>query len=159
MIEHIINFPEFVMFLSAAVIFIIVFLVIKDVLKEFSIFKGKTSIIMAVCVSLLGIIGLYRFFVVTDGNSQPSENSDRTANIDFILLPYVVLIISILFCLLLKYIGKIFPGYRENRHSKELKREIEDKKNDPLKNAQDLSKSAPPQDQHLSQITRNDRLR
>ena len=83
MIEHIINFPEFVLFLSAAVIFVIVFLVIKDVLKEFSIFKGKTSVIMAACVSLLGIIGLYRFFIVSDGNSQPSENSNRAANIDF----------------------------------------------------------------------------
>ena len=111
------------MFLVLASIFVILFVTILKVLKEVSFFKGNTAVIVALCVSLLSIIGLSQ--LVAGGNSlqEVNNNVGRTGSIlEFILLLYAALGIAILLLLLLRFIAKIFRSERVKKYSEETKR-------------------------------------
>ena len=77
------------------VVFLILFAVIRKVLKE-QILLEKGSPIISLCVSLLCVVGMQRVFTASKGS-------------DFhpMLVPYAALGISILFMLLLMLIGKL----------------------------------------------------
>ena len=118
--ESISGLGEPLLFLVLASIFVILFVTILKVLKEVSFFKGSTAVIVAVCVSLLAIIGLSQLSAGGDGFQEVTNNEGRTGGIlDFILLLYAALGITILLLLLLRFIAKIFRSERVKRYSEE----------------------------------------
>ena len=76
------------------VVFLILFTVIRKVLKE-QIFLEKGSPIISLCVSLLCVVGMKRVFTAGKDGFNP------------MLVPYAALGISVLFVLLLMFIGKL----------------------------------------------------
>jgi len=111
---------EFMWFLSGTIIFVVLFVTTLKVLKQMSIFQGTTAVIVAICVSLLSAIGLSRFFVITDATCKTAANRcDIT--LDFILLPYAALALSILLILLLWLISRISRNRRDHRANESCK--------------------------------------
>jgi len=114
---------EFVLILSVATIFAILFIVIYKILKQISIFKGFTSVVASICVSLLSLIGLSRFFVISDVACETSANR-HDITFDFILLPYSALIIAVILVSLLLFVSKVLKNQRTKKQFTECKRMI-----------------------------------
>jgi len=103
------------------VIFIILFTAISTALKQTSLFNKKTSVVVALCVSLLGIIGLFRFFGAVDKAVDVVDTSDNSgAVLDVILLPYAALAVTILLLLLLLFLSKMFTSGKLKRHFNQI---------------------------------------
>jgi len=109
---------EFILILSVAAIFVIISIVIYKTLKQMSIFKGFTSAVVSICVSLLSLVGLSRFFVISDVACEASANR-RDITFDFILLPYVAFVIAIILTALFLLASNISKNKREKKRSKE----------------------------------------
>ena len=110
---------EFMLLLSGVVIFTILFVVIHKILKQMSIFQGPATVIVAICVSLLSVIGLSRFFVIADVACKTTENRhDITLN--FILLPYTALAFAIILVLLLSFVSRISKNHKMNKLRKDI---------------------------------------
>jgi tellurite resistance protein TehA-like permease len=112
---------EFVLLLSGMAILTILFVIIHKTLKQMSIFKGPTTVLVAICVSLLSVIGLSRFFVIADVACKTTENR-RDISLDFILLPYTALALAIALVLLLLFIKRLSRNHRMNKSCKEISR-------------------------------------
>ncbi len=112
---------EFILFLSATVIFTIIFVIIHKTLKQMSIFQGPTTVLVAICVSLLSVIGLSRFFVIADVACKATENR-HDITLDFILLPYTALAFAIILVLLLLFVNRLSRNHRMNKSCKEISR-------------------------------------
>ena len=82
----------------------ILFAVILDVLKRRSPFEGWTVYVIALCVSLLSVIGIFRF-----PGPLPNEGAPRNQDepFTFLLLPYAAMGISMLIVLLLRVFTRI----------------------------------------------------
>ncbi len=110
---------EFMLLLSGIVIFLILFVMIRKILKQMSIFQGPTSLVMAVCVSLLSVIGLSRFFVTADMRCKTTANRcDIT--LDFIFLPYVALTLAMILVLLLLFVNRISRNHKMSKLRKDI---------------------------------------
>lgn len=105
------NNPFIILVLMA--VFLIVLLVSFESLKKMSVFGQRTAFIIAICVSLLSILGLLRFMDTPKAAPQTAHNEPGFyINLDFILLPYVALALAIILTLLLRW----FAGrYREHQ--------------------------------------------
>lgn len=109
----------FILFLSATVIFTIIFVIIHKTLKQMSIFQGPTTVLVAICVSLLSVIGLSRFFVIADVACKTTANRcDIT--LDFIFLPYVALTLAMILVLLLLFVSRISRNHKMNKLRKDI---------------------------------------
>lgn len=110
---------EFILLLSGVVIFLILFVMIRKILKQMSIFQGPTALVMAVCVSLLSVIGLSLFFVIADMSCKTTTNRcDIT--LDFIFLPYVALALAMILVLLLLFVIRISRNHKMNKLRKDI---------------------------------------
>jgi ABC-type uncharacterized transport system permease subunit len=122
--ESIHIFPQLLLFLCCVATFTILFVITLKILKQYSIFKGMTAVILALCISLLSVIGLSRLFVVADVTCEAAEN---TYKIDFtigiILLPYTALGLAILFVILFRFVVRKFWN-RRNESPKEIPRRM-----------------------------------
>lgn len=78
-------------------IFVLVWVVVHRALKEMQFFKGKATIaIVATCVSLLSVMGMFHFFGAGVGQHSVSDKaSGQGTNLDFVLVPYAALGIAI----------------------------------------------------------------
>ena len=78
-------------------IFALVWVVVHRTLKEMHFFEGKATIaIVATCVSLLSVMGMFRFLGAGVGPHSVSEEAGgQGTNLDFVLLPYAALGIAI----------------------------------------------------------------
>jgi hypothetical protein len=116
---------------------ILIFAAILQAFRQVSIFGGRTSVVVAVCVTILCLMGFIDFL----GNpaEPPTEkpvpaadttNHNRDFHIPFLLIPYVALGLSILGMLLLMVVGPFLhdpkhhrlddgPNYR-NPHGQDL---------------------------------------
>lgn len=104
------------------IIFLILFPIILKCLRCMPLFQDRSSILTAVCVSLLCILGPFRF-LIAPAESASKNNPDRNS-FDFILLFYAALALAILLLLLLLLlmrIRKVFDTRRrrlsDDRHS------------------------------------------
>lgn len=114
------------LFLVLAAIFILLFAVIHRVLKEVSFFKGNTAVVVALCVSLLSVIGLCRFLLPASKGWELAEKSRRFGiGLDFILLPYAALGLTLLLMSLLLFLNKIFRKRGRKRYYREFYRGAE----------------------------------
>ena len=101
--------------LVGVVIFVLLLVTVSRVLKEIPLFEGKASAaIAAICVSLLSLIGMFRFLGPGVRPQAVSEEpgGDGT-NLDFILLPYAALGVAIvllaIYLFVAKHLGKGGP--------------------------------------------------
>lgn len=88
--------------LCGALVFVILFVVIAKTLQKMAMFNKSTAIVVAVCTTLLCMVGLYRTFV------QPSRDDgtvtqDMPPSLEFLLWPYTVLALAILGVLLVLF--------------------------------------------------------
>ena len=74
---------------------VVVFAVSARVLQQHSPFGGPTAVMLALCMSVLTALALLRHVPVpaSDGQTQPSTT---TPEMDFILLPYAALGLTLL---------------------------------------------------------------
>jgi amino acid transporter len=121
-------------FLCLAAIFIILFAIIAKTLQETSFFQKKTAVVVALCVSLLCIVGLYQSFFNIDKTHGMSEQSDKNGALYFLLFPYTALALAILLLPLLLFALKVFRGEREIKsfwkEESKIKKERGDKPNE-----------------------------
>lgn len=110
---------EFILLLSATVIFTIIFVIIHKILKQMSIFQGPAVVIIAICVSLLSVIGLSRFFVIADVACKTTENR-RDITLDFTLLPYTALALAIILVLFLSFVNRLSRNHKINKLRKDI---------------------------------------
>jgi tetrahydromethanopterin S-methyltransferase subunit C len=87
-----------------AAIWAVLFVVILHVLKEASPFTGWTRYVIAACVSLLSVIGMFRML---RGSVSPEQSARDRNPMGFILLPYAAMGIAILATLLLLLLRKL----------------------------------------------------
>ena len=121
--EYILAISGPIFLLCVAAIWAIIFLTVWKALGQ-TLFKGNTAVIVALCVSLLSIIGLVHLGAGGDGLKN-INNEGRAGNIlEFILLPYTVLGIAIILLLLLAFIAKMVRSERVKRYSEETKRTL-----------------------------------
>lgn len=112
---------EFTLLMSGTIIFVLLFVTILNVLKQTSIFRGATAVVVAICVSLLSVIGLSQFFVITEVSCETELNRHRfNFDLDFILLPYVALALSVLLILLFRFMRMIFRNNKTKHSRKEI---------------------------------------
>ena len=71
-----------------------------------------TNVIVALCVSLLCIIGLYQSFFTIDKTHEVVHQGDKIWTLPFLLLPYTALALAILLLLLLLFVVRMFRGDR-----------------------------------------------
>ena len=108
--------------LSLAVIGILLFVIILKTLKEISLFGDGAGTVIAVCVTILCLIGVYEFIISPGGaivhKLNPSElNADKHSHFGFhlILLPYASLAITLLLLMLLLRFKKFIQPGKEKR--------------------------------------------
>lgn len=111
----------FVMLVLMAV-FLIVLLVSFESLKKMSVFGQRTAFIVAVCVSLLSILGLVRFMETPKAAPQTAQNEPGVyINLDFILLPYAAMALAIILTLLLRWIAGRPREHQTKRFEKDTR--------------------------------------
>ena len=96
--------------LVAAVISVILFVAILGVLKKAPLFSCWARYVLAVCASLLSVIGMSRIFVGATGRSG---GAGRERLLEFLLLPYTAMGIAILLVLLLLLLRKVVSARQE----------------------------------------------
>ena len=116
---------EFTLLISGTIIFVLLFVIILNVLKQISIFRGTTAVVVAICVSLLSVIGLSQFFLITEVSCETEENRHRfNFDLDFILLPYVALALSVLLMLLFRFVRTRSRNNKTDSSQKEISRRM-----------------------------------
>jgi hypothetical protein len=102
--------------------FVIVLACVHGAIKRMSFFGDAAGWVVTVCVALLSIVGLVRFFGSPEPVALPGGEPRETGGLmDVVLLPYVALALTILLVLLLLAIGRVLHG-REPWHPPELAR-------------------------------------
>ena len=106
-------------------VFAILFITIFTTLKRASLFGGGTAAIVALCVSLLCIVGLYQFLGPGHKTPELPVRDDKSGiGLHTILLPYATLAIAMLLALFLLFLLNAFRGERLKRYSKDTERRI-----------------------------------
>ena len=103
--------------LIGVAIWAILFVVILEVLKKASPFSGWATYVIAVCVSLLSVIGMHRMLA---GAPSHSPDTDEKDPFGFLLLPYAAMGIAMLIVLLLLFLRRMLPTRREESRRTEL---------------------------------------
>ena len=103
--------------LVGVAIWAILFVVILEVLKKASPFSDWATYVIAVCVSLLSVIGMHRML---SGASSHSAGTDEKDPFGFLLLPYAAMGIAMLLVLLLLFLRRTLSTRREESRRTEL---------------------------------------
>jgi len=75
-------------------VFVLVLVCSHKALKQKSLFgDAAAGWVISVCVALLAVAGLVRFFGLLGSRDPPSGQTGSSGGLDFILLPYVALAI------------------------------------------------------------------
>lgn len=102
-------------------VFVIVLVCSQRALKEMPFFCDGPTWILAFCVAMLSVVGLVQFFGSPAESAPGREESKKPGGLlDFVLLPYVVLALSIVFVLLLAAIKRLGDRRRSRRLSELL---------------------------------------
>ena len=114
-------FAQPIFLICGLAVFVILFVVIHEVLKQTSFFRSGTAIVVAACVSLLCLIGIHQHLLGSQGPYLFNDDTDDPGrNLNVILIPYTALGLSILFVLLLLLMHKVSRGGKIKQTSKRL---------------------------------------
>lgn len=112
-----------ILVLVAGAIFLLMFAIILEVLRETSFFKGGISFAVALCVSVLSLAGLWRFLLQSgEGRELPGKGGGSGIGFDLILLSYAALAIAMLVMSLLLSLNRVFRKRSKKRHYREFYR-------------------------------------
>lgn len=104
---------------ALAGVFIIVLVCSQRALHEVPFFAGGPTWVLAFCVAMLSVVGLVQFFGSPEQSAPAPEEPKKPGGLlDFVLLPYVVLALGILFVLLLAAIERLHHRRQMRRLSK-----------------------------------------
>lgn len=104
---------------ALAGIFIIVLVCSQRALKEMPFFCDGPTWLIAFGVAMLSIIGIVQYFGSPEQSAPAQEEPKKPGGLlDFVLLPYVVLALGILFVLLLAAIERLNHRRQMRRFSK-----------------------------------------
>lgn len=111
--------------ISLAAFGVVIFATILRALREHSFFGNQTAFIVAVCVTVLSVIGIHEFCTVPGGppqhdtvSSDDSTGREAGDGISLFLLPYAALGLAILLSLLLLLAVRFTQGSEEKHSSK-----------------------------------------
>ena len=122
---------EFFLLLCTGAIFIILFVIIHQTLKQISFFGKKAYVVVAICVSLLCITGLHQhFFATTDNSATTGQGDTLTNEFNFLLLPYKALALAILLTLVLLFLCKAGSWEKYKSMFKHPQRRIKESNHD-----------------------------
>ena len=143
-------------------IFIIVFLLVYISLRDAEFCGNTIAVILALCVTILGLIGLFGDPGVTVIESPPEippKTNTPEMNFKWLLLPYEALAISIIVILLLLIFYKV-RGSRITKKTCEIAyriaKRLKERRNRDIK---DFPRSDPSEDRKHTKLTHDDRLR
>jgi hypothetical protein len=145
---------------ALAGIFIIVLVCSQRALKQIPLFCDGPTWFLAFCVAMLSVIGIVQFFGSPEQSAPAREESKKPGGLlDFVLLPYVVLALSLVFVLLLAAVERLNRRRQARRLSKLLSStEVVSRPPAPRTNRVKPSKSlAPPQGHRQSLEDRKER--
>ena len=108
--EPLLAFSSPVGLLVGAAILVILFTVILATLRRVKVFPRSANVRLAICASLLAVIGIMRTFSSSGG---PSGQQDSANWLDVILLPYTAMAIAMFLVLLLLLLGRLLPRSKE----------------------------------------------
>ena len=93
--------------LVLVVIFIVLLIVIAKALQHTAIFPNRIAVVLAICVSLLSVLGMVHQFGSTDPDADVIEKADKVVphSVNVILIPYAAMALSILMAL---FLGVLF---------------------------------------------------
>jgi hypothetical protein len=98
-----------VLAVCAVALFTIVFATILACVTRIGMFGPSASVVVALSVSLLGLIGLYRMFIETErGHPAPIDSTEHL--LDVLLMPYTLTAIAILLSLFLIFMHRVLYG-------------------------------------------------
>jgi hypothetical protein len=98
-------------------IFVILCMTIATALRQGSTFGKNAGVVIALCVSLLCVLGLYRMLVPAAGGGGP-------LGVDPILWPYTALGIAVLLLLFLMFLGKLARSDKRNHFPGDVFRQM-----------------------------------
>ena len=106
------SLQDIMLILFGVAVFVIVLTTVHKTLQK-TLFQGRTTIVMALAVSVLCIVGMYQFLGTPgDSSSGPQTGNKTNVTLNYILLPYVALAVAILLSQLLLFASKILPCER-----------------------------------------------
>ncbi len=87
--------PGIMSVLSLAAILIVLLFTILRLLRAASFFQGKIAVIMAMCISILFIVGMSQLLVVPGGMPNIAEaNPGASVAVNYLLLPCLALAVA-----------------------------------------------------------------
>ena len=121
--ESTVSLGGFLLVLAAGAIFVLLFATTLEVLRKMSFFNRASVVVVALCVSLLSVIGLWRFLLPSGGgHASEGKRGGPGTGFDLILLPYAALAIAILIMSLLLFVSRIFRKPSKKWHYREFYR-------------------------------------
>jgi len=120
-----ISIPEVMLLATLAAIFVILFVTMLKILRQVSFFQGKTAVVMALCVSVLCIVGLSQFLAIPGvTGTEIGIHNEAGSPISHLLLPYVALAVAVAVMLsqVLLFASKDLPVERPETSTKEAGR-------------------------------------
>jgi len=91
-----------------------------------SFFNSATGVVVAFAVSLLSLMGLYRFLLPSgEGHDLPGRGGGPGTGFDLILISYAALAIAILVMALLLFLSRIFGKRSKKWHCRKFYRGVE----------------------------------
>jgi hypothetical protein len=100
-----------------AVIFIIVLVVSYRSLSQMFDFGDGATLVLAICVAALSVIGLSDMTPSLGVNDGNTENPGFSFKFNFILLPYILLPLAIIVTLIIRWIRKLRWYYKKGHHN------------------------------------------
>lgn len=110
----------------AVALFIILSTVIFKVVRNNLFEQTFAAVVVSLCVTLLGVIGIHRSLFDGSGQRSVTDNTVKGIGIDFLLIPYAALAIAILLIMLLLLLFKLSGVRRKERNYKSHERVVEE---------------------------------
>jgi hypothetical protein len=92
--------------LCAVLVFVILFAIILRTLRQIPLFGRNNVVVLALCVTLLCMLGLHQVFVQPAG-TEAARADDAHRSLDFLLLPYTAMALAMLLALCLLLLHKV----------------------------------------------------
>ena len=123
---------EPMLMISLMTIGVLIFISILRSLRESSFFASKTTVVIAVCITILCIVGMHEFLIAPWSQPEhkgvsPGHSGDENKEpvIALYLLPYAALAVTILLLLIVLSIKRIIRRTRQRHLDKDVERYTE----------------------------------
>lgn len=121
--------PEAMLMVFLASLFVIVLVTVLKILRELPAFSSKTSWLLALCISILCIVGMCQLLDIAGmSESMARQQVGANAILTYILLPYVVLSLAIILSQILLLTNRMLPDRKPDANSQDVKQPVKEVK-------------------------------